>query len=59
MPDVYAAIATADEAVPERLADMLLDDLALPGGARVLDLGCGTGAAAEPSPSGPKSARWA
>jgi hypothetical protein len=50
MPDVYAAIATADEAVQERLADVLemraadpqqramldsyLDDLALPGGAR-------------------------
>jgi cyclopropane fatty-acyl-phospholipid synthase-like methyltransferase len=62
MPDVYAAIATADEAVQERLADVLemraadpqqramldsyLDDLALPGGARVLDLSCGTGAAA-------------
>jgi ubiquinone/menaquinone biosynthesis C-methylase UbiE len=62
MPDVYATIATADEAVQERLADVLemraadpqqrgmldtyLDDLALPGGSRVLDLGCGTGAVA-------------
>jgi ubiquinone/menaquinone biosynthesis C-methylase UbiE len=62
MPDVYATIAAADEAVQERLADVLemraadpqqramldsyLDDLALPGGARVLDLGCGTGAVA-------------
>jgi hypothetical protein len=69
MPDVCATIATADEAVQERLADVLemraadpqqramldsyLDDLALPGGARVLDLGCGTGARREPSPSGP------
>jgi ubiquinone/menaquinone biosynthesis C-methylase UbiE len=62
MPDVYATIETADEAVQERLADVLemraadpqqrgmlgtyLDDLALPGGSRVLDLGCGTGAVA-------------
>jgi ubiquinone/menaquinone biosynthesis C-methylase UbiE len=62
MPDVYVTIATADEAVQERLADVLelraadpqqramldsyLDDLALPGRSRVLDLGCGTGAVA-------------
>jgi ubiquinone/menaquinone biosynthesis C-methylase UbiE len=62
MPDVYATIATADEAVQERLAEVLemraadpqqramleayLEDLALPNGTRVLDLGCGTGAVA-------------
>jgi ubiquinone/menaquinone biosynthesis C-methylase UbiE len=62
MPDVYATIASADEAVQERLAEVLelraadpqqramletyLEDLAPVGGARVLDLGCGTGAVA-------------
>ena len=62
MPDVYASIATADEAVQERLADVLelraadaaqqamledyLGDLPLPDGARVLEVGCGTGAVA-------------
>jgi ubiquinone/menaquinone biosynthesis C-methylase UbiE len=62
MPDVYASIETADEAVQERLADVLelraadaaqhamledyLGDLPLPDGARVLEVGCGTGAVA-------------
>ncbi len=62
MPDVYASIETADEAVQERLAEVLelraadtaqqamledyLGDLALPDGARVLEVGCGTGAVA-------------
>ena len=62
MPDVYASIESADEAVQERLADVLelraadagqqamledyLADLALPDGARVLEVGCGTGAVA-------------
>ena len=60
MPDVYAWIDAADESVQEQLADVLelraadpqqramrddyLRDLALPDGARVLDVGCGTGA---------------
>ena len=60
MPDVYASIETADEAVQERLAEVLelraadaaqqamledyLGDLPLPDGARVLEVGCGTGA---------------
>jgi ubiquinone/menaquinone biosynthesis C-methylase UbiE len=60
MPDVYAEIEEADEAVQERLAEILelraadaqqramrddyLGDLRLPAGARVLELGCGTGA---------------
>jgi arsenite methyltransferase len=62
VPDVYATIATADETVQERLAEVLelraadpqqramletyLEDLAPAGGARVLDIGCGTGAVA-------------
>ena len=62
MPDVYASIENADEAVQERLADVLelraadagqqamledyLADLALPDRARVLEVGCGTGAVA-------------
>ena len=62
MPDVYASIESADEAVQERLAEVLelraadagqqamledyLADLALPDGARVLEVGCGTGAVA-------------
>lgn len=62
MSDVYATIETADEAVQERLADVLelrgadlqqramledyLADLMLPEGARVLEIGCGTGAIA-------------
>jgi SAM-dependent methyltransferase len=60
MPDVYAWIDAADESVQEQLADVLelraadpqqramlddyLGDLQLPDGARVLDVGCGTGA---------------
>jgi SAM-dependent methyltransferase len=62
MPDVYASIDTADDAVQERLAEvlelraadaaqqaMLEDypaDLPLGDGARVLEVGCGTGAVA-------------
>ncbi|MGZ8632304.1 MAG: methyltransferase domain-containing protein [Solirubrobacteraceae bacterium] len=62
MPDVYVSIATADEAVQERLAEVLelraaepaqqamlgdyLADVALPDGARVLEVGCGTGVVA-------------
>jgi ubiquinone/menaquinone biosynthesis C-methylase UbiE len=62
MPDVYASIETADEAVQERLAEVLelraadaaqqamledyLGDLPLPDGGRVLEVGCGTGAVA-------------
>lgn len=60
MADVYAAIADADAAVQERLAEVLerraadhqqqemlrayLADLELPAGAEVLEVGCGTGA---------------
>jgi ubiquinone/menaquinone biosynthesis C-methylase UbiE len=60
MPDVYATIADAESTVQERLADVLelraadpaqqamldayLADLPLDGGARVLEIGCGTGA---------------
>ena len=60
MPDVYATIEQTEEAVQERLADVLelraadlqqramledhLADLPLPAGARILEIGCGTGA---------------
>jgi ubiquinone/menaquinone biosynthesis C-methylase UbiE len=62
MPDVYATIEEADEAVQVQLADVLelraadpqqramleeyLADLPLPTGARLLEIGCGTGAVA-------------
>lgn len=62
MADAYATIEQADEALQRRLADVLelraadaqqramladyLDDLALRDGARVLEIGCGTGAVA-------------
>jgi ubiquinone/menaquinone biosynthesis C-methylase UbiE len=62
MPDVYVSIETADEAVLERLVEVLelragepaqqamledyLGDLPLRDGARVLEVGCGTGAVA-------------
>lgn len=62
MGDVYAAIAEADDAVQRQLADVLelraadvqqramleddLRDLPLGAGARVLEIGCGTGAVA-------------
>lgn len=62
MPDVYANIRDADVAVQERLADVqelraadpkqqamlasYLDALELPPGARVLEIGCGSGAIA-------------
>jgi ubiquinone/menaquinone biosynthesis C-methylase UbiE len=62
MPDVYATIDAADEAVQERLADVLelraadvaqqamladyLADMPLRDGGRVLEVGCGTGAVA-------------
>jgi ubiquinone/menaquinone biosynthesis C-methylase UbiE len=62
MPDVYATIETADEAVQGRLAEVLelraaepaqqamledyLAELPLRDGARVLEVGCGTGAVA-------------
>jgi hypothetical protein len=74
MPDVYATIATADEAVQERLAEVLelraadpqqramletyLEDLAPARGARVLDVGCGTGPWPAPWPRCPRSVRW-
>src|SRR3954452_10462752 len=60
MPDVYVTITEADGAVLERLAEILelrsaepeqvairdayLDDVDLPPAARVLEVGCGTGA---------------
>ena len=60
MPDPYASIAQADEAMQTRLADVLelrasdpqqramlnayLSELQLPSGAIALDVGCGTGA---------------
>src|SRR5262245_19136812 len=60
MPDVYATITEADLAVLERLAEILelraaypqqvairdayLDDIGFPEAARVLEVGCGTGA---------------
>jgi SAM-dependent methyltransferase len=60
MPDVYATIEQADEAVQRQIADVLelraadpqqrtmlgayLDDLDLEADARVLEIGCGTGA---------------
>jgi ubiquinone/menaquinone biosynthesis C-methylase UbiE len=62
MPDVYATIEHAAESVQERLADVLelraadlqqramledyLKDLPLPANARILEIGCGTGAVA-------------
>jgi SAM-dependent methyltransferase len=62
MPDVYASITTAEPAVIAQVADAMevsaadpqhramvaayLGDLALSGGARVLEVGCGTGAIA-------------
>lgn len=62
MPDVYATIEHAAESVQERLADVLelraadpqqramledyLKDLPVPAGARILEIGCGTGAVA-------------
>jgi SAM-dependent methyltransferase len=62
MADLYATIAEADEAVQQRIADVLelraadlqqrrmladyLDDLPLTGGERVLEIGSGTGAIA-------------
>lgn len=60
VPDVYAAIADADPVVVERLAEVLelraadpqqrelretyFAEIAFPAGARVLEVGCGTGA---------------
>ena len=60
MPDVYATLADADRATQERIADVLelraadpqqramvesyLSRIELPSSARVLDVGCGTGA---------------
>jgi ubiquinone/menaquinone biosynthesis C-methylase UbiE len=60
MPDVYASITTADPATLERLAGALelraadllrrgivkefVSEIALPKGAKVLEIGCGTGA---------------
>ena len=62
MPDVYANIRDADVAVQERLADVqelraadpkqqamlasYLEELDLPADARVLEIGCGSGAIA-------------
>lgn len=62
MPDVYIGIAAADESVQRKIADVLelraadlqqramledyLADLPLSRGARVLEIGCGTGAVA-------------
>jgi ubiquinone/menaquinone biosynthesis C-methylase UbiE len=69
MADVYATIAQADETVQRRIADVLelraadlqqramladyLDDLPLPRDARVLEVGCGTGAVARTVASRP------
>jgi ubiquinone/menaquinone biosynthesis C-methylase UbiE len=60
MPDVYATIADADPTLVTRIAEVLelraadpqqqamrqacLRDIAFPQGARVLEVGCGTGA---------------
>lgn len=60
MPDVYATIADVDVATQERLAGILelraadrqqramldsyLSEIRFPSGARVLEIGCGTGA---------------
>jgi ubiquinone/menaquinone biosynthesis C-methylase UbiE len=62
LPDVYAAITEADPAALARVGEAMevsaadpqlqamlaayLDDLDLPGGARVVEVGCGTGAIA-------------
>jgi spermidine synthase len=62
MPDIYATITETDPATAEQLAGAMelratdpqqraflrayLADLALPAGARVLEIGCGTGAIA-------------
>jgi cyclopropane fatty-acyl-phospholipid synthase-like methyltransferase len=60
MPDIYATITEADPEVLQRLADVIelrfadpqhqrmlrayLSEIAFPPGARVLEIGCGTGA---------------
>jgi ubiquinone/menaquinone biosynthesis C-methylase UbiE len=62
MPDAYSIVTELDPAVAEQLADAMelratdpqqqamlaayLDDLAMPDGATVLEIGCGTGAQA-------------
>jgi SAM-dependent methyltransferase len=62
MADVYNTIMALDPAIAEKLGDAMelratdvrqqemlaayLDDLALPGNARILEVGCGTGAIA-------------
>ncbi|HEX6697668.1 MAG TPA: hypothetical protein VF080_12750 [Solirubrobacteraceae bacterium] len=67
MPDVYASIESADEALQERLAEVLelraadaaqqamledyLADLPLPDGARVLEVGCAPSSRTSPRPA--------
>jgi cyclopropane fatty-acyl-phospholipid synthase-like methyltransferase len=69
MVDVYAQSTEADEAIQRRLAEVLelraadeqqqamlasyLDDVPMPAGGRVLEIGCGTGAVARAIASRP------
>ena len=75
MPDFYNAVTDLDPAVAEQLGNAMelraldpqqqamlaayLDDLILPGGERVLEIGCGTGAIARVLPGTPRWRRLA